>query len=105
MITQYALENKLQQYVTSDGRTVYNLINAVYVDPTFISPALFSTYHICTGDAWTTISHKLYSTMDLWWLIYACNRDTLTTPVIMPPAGTAIRVPTQQLVQFILTQP
>lgn len=99
----YGIEQLLKQYKTSDGITMYNLTESVYVDATTISPGMFRDHFIRQGNSWTTISYHYFSTIDLWWLIYACNRDLVDNPVVMPPGGTKIRIPTTQLVQLIFT--
>lgn len=103
MTTQYGIEQILSTYTLSDGTNVYNLAEAVYVDPTSIAPGLFNDHYVQQGEALTTISYKYYTTIDLWWLVYACNRDIFDNPVFMPSNGTKIRIPTTQLVQLILT--
>lgn len=100
-VSPYGIEQLLKQYKTEDGIAVYNLTESIFIDATTISPGLFSDHFIREGNAWTTISYQYFTTIDLWWLIYACNRDLVDNPVTMPPNGTKIRIPTTQLVQLI----
>lgn len=101
-ITPFDFEKYLSKYTTADGFEVYNLSHAVHIDFDTINPSLFDEYHVTQGDAWTTISFKHYKTIKLWWLVFKCNSDTVENPLVMPAAGTKIRVAKPILVQTIL---
>jgi hypothetical protein len=82
-------ENIFDVYQTTDGSGYYyyNLSRRVNLDIETIDPT-FLDYYICNGEQpLTTISYRLYGTMDLWWLIVSLNQ---LNPINNVAAGTAL---------------
>ena len=51
----------------------YNINNKVML-PENLDDNVYSTIAISRNTAWTTLSYKLYGTIDLWWLIFLINK-------------------------------
>lgn len=51
----------------------YNINNKVMV-PVNLDDNVYSTIAISRNTAWTTLSYRLYGTIDLWWLIFLINK-------------------------------
>lgn len=51
----------------------YNINNKVMI-PDNLDDSVYNTIAISCNTAWTTLSYRLYGTMDLWWLIFIVNR-------------------------------
>lgn len=82
-------ENIFDVYQTSDGKNYYyyNLSRRVNLEIGTIDPE-FLDYYVCNGEQpLTTISYRVYGTIDLWWLIVSLNQLNPTQNV---PAGTAL---------------
>lgn len=82
-------ENIFDVYQTSDGKNYYyyNLSKRVNLEIGNIDSE-FLDYYICNGEQpLTTISYRVYGTIDLWWLIVSLNQ---LNPVQNVPAGTAL---------------
>jgi len=52
---------------------LYNINNKVII-PDNLDNNVYSTITISRNTAWTTLSYKLYGTIDLWWLIFLINK-------------------------------
>ena len=52
---------------------LYNINNKVII-PDNLDDNVYSTIAISRNTAWTTLSFKLYGTIDLWWLIFIINK-------------------------------
>lgn len=51
----------------------YNILNKVVI-PDSIDQEFFDTITLNRRLPWTTLSFKLYNTMELWWLIFLINK-------------------------------
>lgn len=51
----------------------YNINNKVMI-PVNLDDNVYSTIAISRNTAWTTLSYRLYGTIDLWWLIFLINK-------------------------------
>ena len=82
-------ENIFDVYQTDDAEKYfyYNLSKRVNLEIGNIDPE-FLDYYICNGEQpLTTISYRVYGTIDLWWLVVTLNQ---LNPVQNVPAGTAL---------------
>lgn len=95
------LENIFNIYQDQDGRYFYNLLQTI-VFPKNLPANLFTDYTIRYGDSWPFISFKTLNSPNLWWIIVLAN--DIINPTELPPPGTVIRIPIQQVVREILTQ-
>ena len=51
----------------------YNINNKVMI-PVNLNDNVYNTIAISRNTAWTTLSYRLYGTIDLWWLIFLINK-------------------------------
>lgn len=51
----------------------YNINNKVMI-PENLDDNVYNNIEINRNTAWTTLSYKLYGTIDLWWLIFLINK-------------------------------
>ena len=51
----------------------YNINNKVMI-PENLDDNFYNNIEINRNTAWTTLSYKLYGTIDLWWLIFLINK-------------------------------
>ncbi len=84
-------ENIFRIYNKGD-KYIYNILKRVNIDLSSADPETFTTSTLRSEAPWTLISHQLYGTMDLWWLIYICNKDIISSPVQLVPGGTPLKV-------------
>jgi len=70
-------ENIFKVYTTEKDRDnayyFYNIINKVIL-PSIIDQELLGVIDLNTKLPWTTLSYKIYGTINLWWLIYLINK-------------------------------
>ena len=66
-----------------------NIIKSVKI-PSVLDDTTFDNIRLSGELPWTVISQKLYGTIRLWWLL--CVTNKILNPVIVPEAGTIIKV-------------
>jgi hypothetical protein len=91
-------ENIFSVYKDGD-QYFYNLL-ATTIFPKDLDSSLYTLYEVTGVDIWPLISYKMYGSVKLWWLI--CSVNQIDNPVIMPPAGTKIKILTQSAVTSVL---
>lgn len=79
----------------------YNLIQTLKF-PENLPDGYFTPYTITYGDTWPFISHKIYKTPNVWWILIIVNK--IQNPVIMPPVGTIIKAPKPAILKTVLSQ-
>lgn len=84
----------------NDAYTFYNINNKVTL-PADIDPQIFEYWAVPGSMPLTTLSHKIYGTMHLWWLIMISNH--ITNPIKNLAPGSTIRVIKQEYVSYILS--
>jgi hypothetical protein len=79
------------QFDTSNNDTYvfYNITNKVSI-PEDLDPNVYQLYRIESQIALTTLSHKLYGTQHLWWLIMVLNN--LRNPVKLIESGSILKI-------------
>jgi len=87
-ISSYRYENFLNIY-DDNGYKFYNLLKSINIFPANNSE-VEESYNVQYHDTWHNISYKYYNTMDLWWLV--CEYNQIKNPVVMPEAGTQIKI-------------
>lgn len=92
-------ENIFNVY-TEDKFFAFNIIKNINI-PTNLDDNVFYYYRIPGKIAWTTLSHRIYGTIKLWWLICAANK--IINPVFLPEPGSVIRVIRPDHVQSIIS--
>ncbi|MEO6584422.1 MAG: hypothetical protein ABIO05_08865 [Ferruginibacter sp.] len=97
-LDDYSYENIFSVY-ERDGMYFYNLLNTITF-PTEINPLLYSNYIVNGNLSWQLLSYKLYGTIKLWWVICAVNQ--IQNPLIIPPAGTTLKILTANAVAEVL---
>ena len=94
-------ENIFNVYKDENGMYFYNLLQSITF-PTDLPLNLFESYNIKYGDTWPFISYKTIDNTNLWWIILVVNN--IMNPVILPKAGTTIKIPKPSVVKEILLQ-
>jgi hypothetical protein len=100
-LTQDRYENIFDVFTDQDGYYYYNLLQSVVL-PENLPDSLFQTYVAIPGDTLPFISYKIFSTINLWWII--CIANNITNPIDPIPSGTVLRIPTTTVVREILKQ-
>ena len=96
-------ENIFRVYA-KDQKYIYNILRRVDIDLNSADPATFVEMRLKTEAPWTNISYQIYGTVDLWWLIYICNKDIFKNPLHLVPGGTMLRVIKTDKLQAILNE-
>jgi hypothetical protein len=101
-LSVYRYENFFNIYNDQDSDArFYNFLKSINIFPATNTSAEIE-YTIEYGDSWTNISYKNYNTIDLWWLV--CEYNQIKNPVIMPEAGTKIKILKAEYVSFVLSE-
>ena len=100
-LDQEHFENMFNVYQNEDGTYYYNLLQTI-VFPSNLPANLFTTYNIRQGDTWPFISHKVYNTPNLWWIILLANGIMDPTAKLVP--GNKLFIPVSIVVKEILSQ-
>jgi len=81
----------MYQFNTSNNDTYvfYNILSKISI-PTGLDPVVYQLYEVDSQIALTTLSHKLYGSQHLWWLIMILNN--LKNPVKLIESGSIIKI-------------
>ena len=81
----------MYQFNTSNNDTYvfYNILSKISI-PTELDPIVYQLYEVDSEIALTTLSHKLYGSQHLWWLIMILNN--LKNPVKLIESGSIIKI-------------
>ena len=96
-------ENIFKVYAKGE-KYIYNILRRVDIDLNSADPSTFAEAPLQIESPWTNISYHVYGTVDLWWLIYICNKDIFKNPLQMVPGGTKLRVIKTDKLQSILNE-
>jgi len=77
----------------------YNLIKTVNI-PNNIADELYMFHTIDTHQPLTALSHAMYGTIKLWWLI--CITNNIQNPVEFIPGGSAVKVIKPRYVPYVV---
>jgi len=94
-------ENIFNVYQTQDDNMFfyYNLGKKIVFDIENVSDEYVEYVYIDAPMPWTTISYRLYGTINLWWLIVSLNN---LNPIDIPPANSVFMVIKRDNLQQIL---
>ncbi len=96
----YDFENIFKMcYDTKNQAYFYNILKTVNI-PDNINNSLYTTMTIPAETSLTSLSHMVYGTIKLWWLI--CLVNNIHNPVKLFPGGTIIKVITPNNVPYII---
>lgn len=84
----------------STSHYFYNTLNKVSV-PEDINSEIIDTITLNYDTAWTTLSYKVYNTIELWWLIVLLNKPKY---IFMAKGGTEYTIIKPGAVRDILIQ-
>ncbi len=98
ILTDYDYENIFSVY-KEDDKYFYNLL-ATTSFPDDLDPSFYTLYEVTGSDIWPLISYRQYGTIKLWWLI--CSVNNIINPLIMPPAGTKLKMLNSDAVNEVL---
>lgn len=81
----------MYQFDTSNNDTYvfYNILSKISI-PTGLDPIVYQLYEVDSQIALTSLSHKLYGSQHLWWLIMILNN--LKNPVKLIESGSIIKI-------------
>lgn len=81
----------MYQFNTSNNDTYvfYNILSKISI-PTGLDPIVYQLYEVDSQIALTSLSHKLYGSQHLWWLIMILNN--LKNPVKLIESGSIIKI-------------
>jgi hypothetical protein len=98
-LDEYDFENIFKMCYDPDTQAYfYNILKTVNI-PVRIEKELFTTYRIPAMQPLTALSHSLYGTMKLWWLI--CITNQISNPVNYLEPGRVIKVIVPRHVPYI----
>jgi hypothetical protein len=92
-------ENIFKVYLDEGNRYFYNLLEAINL-PANLPDGFFREYTVEPNDTLPFISYKIYSTIDLWWII--CISNNIDNPIKKIPTGTKLKIPVPNLAQIII---
>ncbi len=93
-------ENIFNVYTDPNIGYFYNLLKTINF-PADLSSDVYDVYTLMPSDTWPLISWKVYNSIMLWWVICALNN--IQNPLIMPPAGTEIKILKVRYLQNVLS--
>ena len=104
MSNSYNLADLFQVVSDENDNRVYLMNQTLYFDNVeTMYPGYFEYYTVEGADNWSSISHKFYNTVDLWWLI--CRINNINNPIKeIPVVGKKIKILTSAIVQRINNQ-
>ena len=85
----------------ADKYFFYNIIKKISF-PDDLGTEVYLEKYITSEMPWTTFSHTIYGTQDLWWLICCINK--IQNPTINPVIGKVYKVIKPELVSPLLAE-
>ena len=99
-LESYDFENIFKMCVDPDRSAYfYNIIKTINI-PNDIDRSLFTTHVVGAQEPLTALSHRVYGTIKLWWLI--CVVNNIQNPVGFLPAGSAVKVIKPRNVPYVV---
>ena len=95
------MANLFNIYSSVEGNLYFNINRTVVIKGVEnLLAGVYSQYMVREGDQWTTISFKLYNTIELWWLI--CKFNDVTDATLGPIPGSLLKIPTDPVVLSVV---
>jgi hypothetical protein len=90
----------MYQFDTINNNTYvfYNILTKISF-PSDLDPTIFDYYKIDSQVALTILSHRLYGSQHLWWLIMVLNN--LKNPVKLIESGSVLKIVKKQYLDLI----
>tara|TARA_Y100000401_G_scaffold5434_1_gene3716 strand:- start:141 stop:506 length:366 start_codon:yes stop_codon:yes gene_type:complete len=85
----------------SDAYFFYNIIKKISL-PDDIQEEVFFNIRVNARKPWTALSHDVYGTQDLWWLICIVNK--VYNPINNPEPGRIYKVIKPDLIDIVLAE-
>lgn len=85
----------------SDKYFFYNISKKVTL-PDDLDPQIFYEIRVSANMPWTTFSHQVYGTQNLWWLI--CLANKVQNPINNPKLGNKYKVINPTFVSRVLAE-
>lgn len=84
-------ENIFNMSRTDDrGYYYYNIMKTVRFDPDELDTNFYFKFTVDRHMSWTALSHRMYGSIDLWWLI--CVINNIDNPIKFPAPGTVLKI-------------
>jgi hypothetical protein len=102
-LTMYDFENIFKIYLDDSTQTLFYNIASTLFFPSNLAKGAYYIYKV-TGNnmSWTYLSHILYGTIDLWWVL--CILNNVNNPMIFPAPGTNLNVLTPDTLRMVIQQ-
>lgn len=100
-LTADRYENIFNIHKNEDGMFYYNILDKINISNS-LDPVVYEYYRVPKMMPWTTISHRIYGSQFLWWLI--CKVNNVQNPMKMLAPGTIIKVIKPEYVPQILNE-
>jgi hypothetical protein len=100
VISKHHYENIFNMY-REDGYSFYNLLQHIVL-PKEIDPVICDEKPVQPGMPYSVLSHRIYGTMHLWWLI--CVVNNIYDPTKLTQPGDILRIVKPEFVGKILGQ-
>jgi hypothetical protein len=84
---------------TDNSYYFYNINNKVMI-PDDLDDSIFNVITPAVNTAWTTLSFRLYGTIDLWWLIFIINKPK---DIFLAESGVSYRCIKPEFINDVLT--
>jgi LysM repeat protein len=100
-LTEEKYENIFNVYQDEDDRYYYNLLETINF-PDNLPDAFFTTYTVQPGDTLPFISYKIFSSINVWWVIALANQ--INNPVLPLETGSQLKIPNMNIIREIISQ-
>jgi hypothetical protein len=98
-IDAYRFENIFKLY-TENNYYFYNILKTLNI-PDDLDSSVFFKYEVPNPMSWHVLSHRIYGSTDLWWLLVIVN--DVKNPVKLPSGGDILKVIKPGSISKILT--
>lgn len=80
----------------------YNIIKTVHINAKDLDPAFYFKHTVDRSTPFTSLSYRLYDSINLWWLI--CILNNINNPVEFIEPGTVLYIIKKQYLSTVLNE-
>jgi len=85
----YEMSSLFNKYEDDDGMIFFNILKRININADNLEdPEVFEPYLIKPGDSFTSIAHRYYGNLKVWWVI--CTLNKIDNPFQKLEIGTKI---------------